>query len=466
MAWLAGVRFEFMRRVQAGIQKRFFHRLSRAVAEGAPDQWLVAIHALRLLPLRVIEGDQQAFDQALFALAKRCALDDRVPTLRRLQAMRRCLTWPSDIVGYMTPTDLAPFGWELLLQLAQREPDEAARFVGESQFADGTGTPFSSLGLWDRPDLAYGLAKALRGSAPEFAARMLCDAIARVHKPSLTQDDTTKAMVDQSCTLLAAWTLPVEGLGDQTLLLAVRCLLQFGDPVQSYWSELPALCLSLLDRMPDLGLDARLSLLAQIQFYWSEGNPFAEQAAKKTTELLSSRFEAVSPGPPDLSAHWLSEIQAAVYLATGRRLALVSDSVLSGRNSRFPSDPNHSLSVQAGCQIDALVSRVMAAEPQWALTCRAEAICGMAHKPLAIRHLEILKAEFAQLAVRFPENAGLALMLLARRYLAEPPQDEANWANGEAKRTFEDLVAVLENVSLKDAEVARSGVYWSSRGDI
>jgi hypothetical protein len=443
--------------------------LRRLAAKGQEDVLLGAVDMLRALPLEVGE---QRLEEPLAHITRECMAANGVAPARRMDAVLRCLDRagrpPSHAVR--GTDELRAGAWRLLLELAENDIAAAARVVDWQVARDGQSNGFSRLDRCEKPEQSFRLARLLRPHRPVFAMDLLVDAIGDANrftpKTEAESEVALERLIDGSCGLLGEWLAPVEQYPAPLLFRALRTLFELGDPDSGAWSSLPTWAMHLDDRLQPADSERRTSLLAWVAFYGRTTAPQLaalalhrlEQVAKKA---LDDCTELATAG--DLGLLW--DPLADAIRCLSECLHLVEHPLARGRNRRVPACPDHPLVELVEGLVDTHVARILTSPQPTALSRLASVLSAVLQDRLFDRYHDAFQARFASLARLDPQDAGLALKRIAVSF-GFGRHDRTDDRKQRCQSTFDLLLPDLEALSATAAKEARSGIGWSSRGNI
>ncbi|MET3440572.1 hypothetical protein ABIC94_001326 [Variovorax paradoxus] len=440
----------------------FIAELEALQVQGEADVLFGVVHFLRMVPVQVgLDAQREPLKQELERLVAACMGDASVPAVQRFAAIQRCALWSRDVTGWTHDVrDLDLHTWRQLLALLQEDAAAAVHVVDEHWDRRTSPQLFSKLSLHEDPQLAYRLAVALRPHRPDVAAALLGDSIfyASFQREKLRGDEAAlmalEKVMDGSCALLAEWVLTEGVLGVDSAMAALQKLFQFGDPAQSYWRCLPHRAMALLRSLLPAGQSHPVPTLACVALYSPVGDPLGAMAL----ELLEDTVRRLTEDAPKAPLEALSRLTDFFQFTLSR----LEDKVLSGRNRRVPTQPDHGLLHIVDRVVDDLMARVAVEMPEQVLTKRMLLAHGLANETLIRKHHRLLRAEFEGLARAYPQNAGRMMKRLIK-YCAYSQVDDEMYKRDLCSESFYLLLPILDAISPPDAAVAREGIGWNLR---
>jgi hypothetical protein len=343
----------------------FIEHLRSLLQEGDDEVLLGVPYFLRKLPLQITFDGQRALEKALDSVIEQLATDQRYPAAKRFHAVDRCirrLSSTAGLSGEEVHADLHIHAWQLLLEVATQDMGSAVRLVDEHWKQTHAREVLMSLHLHEIPELAWRLAVKFRPHRSEFAADMLRNSIFyasfRLAKLDHAAGEALERVIAASCRLLADWTIGVAQQGAASALLSMDRLLQFGEPDDGYWGQLPRECLAIIKRLPPAEQEKQLRLLAQVVFY-ADGIPsIADEALDLLEVCLVRKLSRKQP------SSWEVELLISNMCSA---LSVVEDKTLSFRNKRIPANPAHRLVHIFDKYVHVLLDDLMSSEPSAAL---------------------------------------------------------------------------------------------------
>ena len=447
----------------ARFQIAFGERL-QSVLDGCGDEVVLGVpYLLRKLPLEGRPFGSSGLAKLLDAVIEQRASDGRFPAAMRFEAVRRCIQQLSATAGHPgeeVHADLRKHSWRLLLDVANEDMSAAIRFVDEHWTQRRGSEVLMALHLHEMPELAYKLAVKFKPFRIEFAADMLQESIFyasfELEKLEGASAAALEKVMDASCRLLADWTTEVAQLNTLCALRSIGRLLQFGNPSDGYWKQVPPMCLAIIKGLTPADRGKQLRLLAQTVFYAEDASSVSDDALGLFETSVARRFGEGHEGQRDV---WGSVFDVC------SSLSIVENKTLSFRNRRISPNPEHRLVQVLDRQVGAFLDRAMAGEPSLALQHLVSVATGVQNEKLIRKYVGVLSEQFPTRARQFPDDAGRALKRLVQ-HCGHSQVDDQMYRKLVWREAFDALLPVLEGISAADAAVARNGIGWSPRGDI